>query len=75
MRIQGVKLLLLASSLALSACGPSGGTVNVRPPLKGQAPDLVKGLPKCLGSEQMLSAEFLEPQAGGTPATVKPCEG
>lgn len=72
MRIQGVKLLLLASSLALSACGPSGGTVNVRPPLKGQAPDLVKGLPASLGTEQKQSAEFLVSPEPQTPPTRKP---
>lgn len=68
------RLLVSASVLALAACGPSGGTVNVRPPLTGQAPDLVKGLPKCLGAEQKLSAELLESVEPQTPPTAKPCE-
>lgn len=66
------RLLVSASVLALAACGPSGGTVNVRPPLTGQAPDLVKGLPKCLGSEQTLSEAFLDRPEAGTPPTEKP---
>lgn len=75
MRMNVARLLVSASVLALAACGPSGGTVNVRPPLTGQAPDLVKGLPKCLGSEQALSEMFLLPEESGTPPTPKPCEG
>ena len=65
MRTNVARLLLALSVLALSACGPSG--VIVRPPLKGQAPELVKGLPKSLGSEQTLSETFLLPEADGTP--------
>ena len=56
--------------LALSGCG-SSGEIIVRPPLKGQAPDLVKGLPKSLGAEQRLSELFLEPEADGTRSTPK----
>lgn len=72
MRTTVARLLVSVSVLGLAACGPSGETVIVRPPLKGQAPELVKGLPASLGSEQTLSAEFLDKPADGTPSTPKP---
>lgn len=72
MRTNVAALLLLALLLALSACARSGGTVNVRPPLPGRAPNLLEGLPPSLTTERQLSGEFLESAARPTPPTRSP---
>ena len=69
MRSNVAALLLLVSAMALSACGRSGGTVNVRPPLPGKAPDLLVGIKPALQAGQTLSAEFVDSAGPGMPTT------
>lgn len=72
MRTRLAALLLLGSLMALCGCGRSGGTVLVRSPMPGQAPNLLEGIPPSIKAGQTLSAEFLEPGGDGTPPTGSP---
>ena len=75
MRSIAAALLLLASLMALPACGRSGATVNVRPPMPGQAPNLLEGIPTSIKAGQTLSDEFLDSAGDGTPTTASSSPG